>query len=294
MARTTVSSEFSTNGATLSRLAQQALGIGVTGVTAALGVAIRDTLGLGIDRREIVLPALPAELHGIRILHVSDLHAGFGPGLALLRRTVAVASTEAPELIAVTGDLVTRRRAAGRAVDLLDRLADCATCGAFAVLGNHDLGVANDPFAQGFEPAFERLALLDGRATAVTVRGMPIAIGGVAARAYLAGASGAELVPDRPEGTALSVLLCHFPALLERLPPGACDLMLAGHLHGGQICVPWPGGRKSLAHPSAGTGRAIGVREGTTCHVSAGIGTTFVPVRALAPATISLLTLVAR
>ena len=49
----------------------------------------------------------------------------------------------------------------------------------------------------------------------------------------------------------LRILLCHFPRVIDRLEPGRFDLVLAGHMHDGQICVPYPGGKIRLAHPTA-------------------------------------------
>ena len=260
--------------------------------SAGIVLAARDTLSLRIVRRRLVVERMPAELDGLRVLHVSDVHAGFGPGLSLLGRVIELAAREHPDLIVVTGDLVTRRRASRRATGLLDRLADEASCGAFAVLGNHDVGHANDPFAQGWDPVLERLVLLDGRSTAIVIRGVRVAVAGVSAKAYLAGVPAAQLVPAPPAlPVDLSLLLCHFPAVAGRLPANAADVVFCGHLHGGQICLPWPGGRVSLAHPRQGNRPAVSVGDGIVTHISGGIGTTFVPMRFLARAEVSLLTL---
>ena len=80
----------------------------------------------------------------------------------------------------------------------------------------------------------------------------------------------------------LRILLCHFPDVVDRLPPGAFHLVLSGHLHAGQICVPWPGGRLRLAHIRWTYVRGLYRRPGGTLHLSAGLGTTFVPFRFLA------------
>jgi uncharacterized protein len=87
------------------------------------------------------------------------------------------------------------------------------------------------------------------------------------------------------------VLLCHFPRALRRLEPGSAHLVLAGHLHGGQICLPWPGGRIGLAHPRSGPITALEARDGTVMHVSPGLGTTFVPLRFFAQPYVTLLRL---
>ena len=78
---------------------------------------------------------------------------------------------------------------------------------------------------------------------------------------------------------AFRLLLCHFPGIVDRVPPDSFDLILAGHLHAGQICVPTPRGRITLAHPRA---RFVSGLYGTPAglmHVSPGTGTTFVPFR---------------
>ena len=68
-------------------------------------------------------------------------------------------------------------------------------------------------------------------------------------------------------------------------------MVLAGHLHAGQICAPWPGGRIGLAHPRSGPISAVEVSNGTVMHVSPGLGTTFVPLRLLAQPEATLLRL---
>src|SRR5439155_20502176 len=80
----------------------------------------------------------------------------------------------------------------------------------------------------------------------------------------------------------LRILLCHFPDVVDRVPPGTFDLVLSGHLHAGQICLPWPGGRLRLAHVRWTYIRGLYRRPGGTQHLSAGLGATFVPFRFLA------------
>jgi uncharacterized protein len=56
-------------------------------------------------------------------------------------------------------------------------------------------------------------------------------------------------------------------------------LVLAGHLHDGQITVPYPRGKLRLAHPTFPYPRGLYRRPAATLHVSPGLGTTFVPFR---------------
>jgi hypothetical protein len=50
-------------------------------------------------------------------------------------------------------------------------------------------------------------------------------------------------------------------------------------MHDGQICVPYPGGKLRLAHPTARYTAGLYRRPGGVLHVSPGLGTTFVPFR---------------
>ena len=66
---------------------------------------------------------------------------------------------------------------------------------------------------------------------------------------------------------------------MSTLPPGVFQLVLAGHLHAGQIVLPYPGGKVALAHPSARFVEGPYSVAGGILHVSPGTGTTFVPFR---------------
>jgi predicted MPP superfamily phosphohydrolase len=90
----------------------------------------------------------------------------------------------------------------------------------------------------------------------------------------------ARLDPNRLSREAdFSILVCHYPRVLDHLEPGRFDLVLAGHMHDGQIALPLPGGKFRFAHPSARYNAGVYRSSAATMHVSAGLGTTFVPFR---------------
>jgi predicted MPP superfamily phosphohydrolase len=261
---------------------------------AAAGIAASGAEALTLRRRvrEITIPALPTALDGLTVMHISDVHAGYGPGLTLLRRCARWAAELQPDIVAVTGDLVARRRAAGGFAAACTELAASARHAGVAVLGNHDLGHGRDPFAQGWQADdLGGLMLLDGAAIEISISGHRVSIGGASARRMLRRQPGYDPTVHLDPSAELRVLLCHFPDMLPRLAPGIAHLVLAGHLHGGQICVPWPGGRIGLAYPRSGPISALEGSNGTVMHVSPGLGTTFVPLRLLAQPEVTLLRL---
>ncbi|HVM56743.1 MAG TPA: metallophosphoesterase [Gaiellaceae bacterium] len=225
---------------------------------------------------EVELPGLPGELDGLRIAHLSDFHLGPpSRGVVAVERAVEWAAARRPDLVAITGDLLTRPSGE----PLLRRLVERLDAPTFAVLGNHDLAISRDPQAR--RSNLRELApatLLRDEGAMLEARGKSI---------WIAGAHPRMIVPRRERvdpssltrDADLRILLCHFPRVLDRLEPGAFDLVLAGHMHDGQICVPYPGGKIRLAHPTARYVRGVYRTRAATMHVSPGLGTTFVPFR---------------
>jgi len=230
-----------------------------------------------LDELDCPIEQLPSELVGVRIAHLSDFHLGFpSRGEVAARRAVEWVSSREPDLVLVSGDLLSRRRGEPLLRELLTLLPNC-----YAVLGNHDFAETNDPFSVrspvgDLEPA----TLLLDEATTVEVRGRRVQIVGVDPRSCRRGLARPARLAD-PDAD-LRILLCHFPDVVDRLPEGAFDLVVAGHLHAGQITLPLPGRRIPLAHPRWRYLHGLYRRNGATLHVSAGLGTTFVPFRFLA------------
>ena len=152
-----------------------------------------------------------------------------------------------------------------------------------AVLGNHDLAISRDPQARASDlRELEPATLLRDEGRLLELRGRKVWIAGADPRLILRGRPRLDpnrLAAPRDASVDLSILLCHYPRVLERVEPGRFDLVLAGHMHDGQICLPYPGGKVTLAHPSAPYIEGVYRSAVATMHVSAGLGTTFVPFR---------------
>ena len=225
---------------------------------------------------EVPLARLPADLDGLRVAHLSDFHLGVpSRGRRAVERAVAWVEERRPDLVCLTGDLLSRASGEELLRSLVTRLP-----GAYVVLGNHDLAESRDPFSQAVElEALEGATLLADEARTVDLRGRRVQVAGVDPRSYARRQAVARAERLADPDAELRLLLCHFPRIARRLPSGAYDLVLSGHLHGGQICVPYPGGKLMLAHPRAREREGLYRYGDTTMHVSAGLGTTFVPFR---------------
>jgi predicted MPP superfamily phosphohydrolase len=251
---------------------------GAAGLAAAgLGWGHFEAGWVRLEALECRLPGLPEELDGLRIAHLSDFHLGMpSRGARAVERAVEWVAERKPDLTLISGDLLSRRSGEPQLRRLVERLPRC-----FAVLGNHDFGTSRDPFADS-EPLSDlgNATLLFDDSRTVELRGKRVQIVGVDPRSYRRGQAQPARLAD--EGADLRILLCHYPNVVDRLPAGIFDLILSGHLHAGQITLPLPGRRVPLAHPRWRYFHGLYPRAGGVLHVSAGLGTTFVPLRFLA------------
>jgi predicted MPP superfamily phosphohydrolase len=228
---------------------------------------------------EVQIAGLPAELDGLRIAHLSDLHLGPpSRGRRAVFGAVDWVRERQPDLVCITGDLVSRRSGMRDLERVLSELEPC-----IAVLGNHDFASSRDPFSQRVDPAaiarLDGVTLLGDEAVEVELRGRRVQLVGVDPLAYAVHAAHPERLADR--SADLRILLCHFPGIVRRMPD-VFELVLSGHYHSGQIVIPYPGGRLRLAHLRARDVEGVFRYGQTTMHVSPGLGTTFVPFRLFA------------
>jgi predicted MPP superfamily phosphohydrolase len=265
----------------------RALLVGTVGAAMA-AVALRQGLRApGVRRVEVALARWPRALDGFRIVQISDVHIG-----PLLDRRFAATVAErvnalAPDLVAVTGDLVDGSVARiGDEVEPLGAIR--ARHGVYFITGNHD-------FYSGADAWVARIRALGWNA----LRNERVAIGDEGARFDLAGVDdhhGAMLGPGEGEDLARAlegreseravVLLAHDPNTFKRASQYGVDLQISGHTHGGQI---WP--FRHLVRLS--TPWVAGLyRLGTSAvYVSRGTGFWGPPMRLGAPSEITELTI---
>ena len=244
-----------------------------------------------VRRADLQLPRWPRALDGLRVAVVSDLHAG-APQVdeRAVARVVGRVNAEHPDLVGLLGDYVDPEVVLGRRVEpeavaaRLGRLR--APLGAFAVLGNHDWREDGERVAGALADA--GIAVLENAAVPVPNAPAPLWVAGLA-DAALRKARPGTAVADVPAEAAV-IALSHDPDLFPRIPERVA-LTLAGHTHSGQVNVPL---LRRWAIPSRfGERYARGHVEehGRHLYVTAGIGTSRLPLRLGAPPEVALLRL---
>jgi predicted MPP superfamily phosphohydrolase len=185
-----------------------------------------------LTEKTLRLNRLPAAWDGLSILHLSDVHFIGTPDREFYQHIFDQCAAWEPDLVAFTGDTVDTDLHHRWIVPLFTRLK--SRCGAFAILGNHDYY---------FDPPLVRRRL--GRAglrvignswLRIEVRGEPLVLIGHEAPWFRPG-------PDLSSCPAEPFRLClsHTPDNIAWARRNRIDLMLAGHVHGGQVRLPWIG-----------------------------------------------------
>ncbi len=266
--------------------------------------------------RRVTAPVLaPGELP-LRVLHVSDLHLSTDRK-NLVRYVDSLAGLR-PDLVVSTGDNFSSPESLPMVLEAYERLL--AVPGVF-VFGSNDYfgptpvnplkylglaprGSAVRPelphaelraalVARGWHDVEHQRVMLDVDGRRVEVRGTKDAHLDLDAYATVAG-------PPAP-GVALSLGVTHAPYLrvLDAMTADGLGLILAGHTHGGQVCVPGYGALVTNCdiEPARVKGLSTHTAGGHTSalHVSAGLGTSpYAPYRFACPPEATLLTLVGR
>ena len=232
-----------------------ALGGGV--VAAAAIVLFAGYLGsrrLVVRKVEARVPGLPIAFDGVRIAQISDLHVGPHTPRRFLSRVADAVERAAPDIIAVTGDVVD-----DRAEDVPWYAAAFAglkaPLGVYVIPGNHDIYAGWDAVSRSLRQRTDATILVND-SRLVERRGARLAIVGTgdpAAGTRRIGVPNESAAPDVdralaevPASTTV-VAFAHNPALWPGLAERGVALTLSGHTHWGQFALPRLGW--SLASP---------------------------------------------
>ncbi len=271
---------------------------------AAAGVGAAATLGVvgareaygdpEITRQQLFFPDLHPGLDGLRLVQLSDLHAGPLVDGALLRRWRDLAAAERPDLLLITGDFVD-----SRAVEIAPFLASFRgfrpPLGTFAVLGNHDY--FDDPRPIWEALGREGIPCLENRSALVRRGGGTLALVGLQdpmARngRFMGKVFGPGPRPDLalrevPDG-AFRLCLNHRPSEWRAARETGARLTLSGHTHGGQInLIPGVNSARILGPYTEGLYR----KGHQMLYVSRGLGVVGLPMRIQAPPELAVIVL---
>ncbi len=261
-----------------------ALGVGFS----AYGIWSAERLP-SITRRTLVFPDLPPGLNGLRIAHLSDVHAGIHMSEEKMREIVKQTNALGADLIVQTGDMIDISQS--YIPDYVRAFRDLqAPLGVVTVLGNHDRYTGQDAVIRGVKDAGQ--VFVKNGVYVIERSGAALALVGIddphAWRADDPQDDDLEqaLRITPPAKDAFRILLAHRPGAFDGAAPRGIPLTLAGHIHGGQFYLPvvgWSPGRLItkyvMGHFTQGTSQL---------YVSRGIGVVGVPLRVLVPPEIAL------
>lgn len=247
-------------------------------------------IGVGWDctvlEIDLPIPALPSAFDGLKIVHLSDAH--FGPKWHdAYDHAIETVNAMNADLIAFTGDWVEDkfdfREGVKGALRLVAGLR--SKFGTFTCLGNHD----GDLIAPWLRDAGVHVLIGEGRA--IVGDGATLEIVGLpgVSRDDLQDELLASFGPRAP--TSLRILLAHYPDQIRRVTALAPQLMLAGHTHGGQVCL--PGQVPIIKHDSLPRHQVVGLHRisDTWLNTSRGLGFSDWNIRVFCPPEITLFVL---
>ncbi len=202
-----------------------------------------------LTKENIYLRKLPTEFDGFKIAHLSDLHSYVPDDLA---DDITALS---PDIIAVTGDILSHSNTSFCEIfALFNKL--CTTAPVYAISGNHD---ARNPFFEDFKAEIQALGVnfIDDSFLPLEKNGGEIGIFGIKdPNVFKREKLEAELsksLSALPEYDGFKLLLMHRADLFPFV--SGFDIILSGHMHGGQIC--FPNGRGILSPKSS----IIGIKK---------------------------------
>lgn len=263
--------------------------------------AIEPVFRLAVTRYDVTPSQWPAGFQ-LRLVVLADIHAK-NPWMdpARIAAIARAANALQPDMVLLAGDYETSMRNFGIGSDVpMETVAETlsilrAPLGVYGVLGNHDMGVHEGANVRRWFPG-AGLTILENKAVRLEHAGRPFWLLGLAdqwgwawrrkgsARDDLPGTL-AQIGDDAP-----AILLAHEPDIFPSVPHRIA-LTISGHTHGGQVRVP---GFGPLVIPSRYDSRyAYGhiVEDDRHLVVSAGLGTSGIPVRFLVPPEIVVINL---
>jgi hypothetical protein len=242
--------------------------------------ARKNAENIKIRRQDICSPQVPGSFDGFTILHLSDLHADMNGGA--MRRLIELLPTVSYDLCVLTGDY--RGKTYGSyqaAIEGLARVRAHLQGPVYGVLGNHD--------TIRMVPPLEEIGIrmLLNESEAIERGGEQIHLVGIDDAHYYR-VDNIEKAASSVPAAEYSILLSHTPEIYRQAAHAGFKLLLSGHTHGGQICL--PGAIPIILDSVLPRRMAAGAwtYRGMVGYTSAGVGSCILPVRLNCPPEITL------
>ena len=246
---------------------------------------VRNALDVRAEEVRIVLSNLPAGFDNMRILLVTDLHIDGMDWLA--EKIISVAEGIDYDFCILGGDYSFGRALEGslaysRMREVATRLRACSRV--FAVLGNHDRYSIGELLQEcGAEVLVNESTCLEKGGDKMYLTGLD--------DCHYFGADDIELADEGIEAGAFKIMVCHSPEGYGQAAEAGYSLYLAGHTHGGQICLP---GGIVVVHGATVPRRLLKGKwqyNGMCGYTSRGAGASGVAVRYFCPPEMTVITL---
>jgi len=259
----------------------RSLAVSLTHVARA---ALSEPYMLTVEHKSIQLNRLPKAFDGFRIVQLSDVHHGPFSDREQIERAVETANRLQPDLIALTGDYISKERHyAAPCAEMLGKLK--ARHGVYAVLGNHDHWTDAALITDLFRA--EGITVLINEGMHFELNGSAFWLAGV--DDTMVGLEDLSLALAGAREDEMKLLLAHNPIILRRAVRASVDLVLSGHTHGGQVAI--RGERSASGRPRRRLLKGLWRQGNTQIYVNRGLGTVVLPVRYGCPPEVSLLEL---
>ncbi len=231
----------------------------------------------------------PAELSGLSIAFITDIHVG-SPHITLEKLQTIVEQTNImqPDLILLGGDYVIKGIIGGHSVsskDIISVLSKLhARYGVYGVLGNHDWWDDAPRIHSEFNK--QTIQILEDNAQYIKIGNSGFWLAGVSD--YTEGPHDITKALSSIKGDDQIIILTHCPDIFPEIPSHIA-LTISGHTHGGQVYIPFLD--RPIIPSNYGQRYAMGLIEenGHQLFVGSGIGTSILPIRFMTPPEVSIL-----
>ena len=231
----------------------------------------RNALRVTVRHNDVSILGWPRSFEGFTILQLSDLHLDVNDQFP-----DAIARAIAPlqyDLCVITGDFRARTYGPSEpAIQAMERLRPALKGDVYAVLGNHDFIEMLPPLeAMGIRLLMNESVLLRRGEDAICLAGGD--------DPHFYETDNIQKAAGHLDHEVPSVLLAHSPEIYRKAAACKFDLLLCGHTHGGQICL--PGGIPVIinAHAPVQFVRGAWSYRGMQGYTSVGTGCSGVDVR---------------